>query len=176
MNNLDIALCIPLLWGTYKGFTRGFIFEVAIFIALLLGVYGGFRFSGWAAVYLQQYFSISSQLLPFISFLVVFIGILVLILLLAKLLEDMIKMTGLGIVNRLSGAALGMLKWAFIMSVLFYIITPIDNKNHILSEKIKSESFLYKPISSFSMLAVPAFKNFYEKYKGEVEEKLKDVR
>jgi len=38
MNYFDIMIAIPLIWGIYKGFKKGFIIEIASFIALGLGI------------------------------------------------------------------------------------------------------------------------------------------
>ena len=45
MNYLDIIIIIPLIWGAYKGFRKGFIIEIASLIALILGIWGGINFS-----------------------------------------------------------------------------------------------------------------------------------
>ena len=45
MNYFDIIFVIPLLWGAYKGFSKGFVLEIASFVALGLGVWGGLKFS-----------------------------------------------------------------------------------------------------------------------------------
>ena len=45
MNYIDIILAIPLVWAVYRGFTKGFIIEIASLIAMVLGVYGAIHFS-----------------------------------------------------------------------------------------------------------------------------------
>ena len=45
MNYLDFIIAIPLVWGAYKGFQRGFIFEIAMIIGLVLGLYLAFKMS-----------------------------------------------------------------------------------------------------------------------------------
>ena len=155
MNYLDYTICVPLLWGAYKGFSKGFLFEIALLIALVLGVYGALKCSSMASGYLQHHFHLSAALLPFVSFLAVFAAIVVTILLIAKLLELLIKPTPLGIINRIAGALLGIVKWAFIMSAFFYMLTPIDDQFHLLNEKTKEQSILYKPLTTFASYVMP---------------------
>ena len=44
MNFLDALIIAPLLWGAYKGFQKGLIFEIAMILGLIIGVYLGFKF------------------------------------------------------------------------------------------------------------------------------------
>ena len=157
---------MPLLWGTYKGFTKGLIYEVALFVALLLGVYGGLKFSGFASGYIADKWQVHGAALPFISFLSVFIAIVFIIILLAKLLEGATSLVAMGWLNKAGGALLGLCKWTLLVSMLFYFIVPIDTKWHLLSEKTKQESKLYNPVSNFSMLIVPKLKDYKEKIMG----------
>jgi membrane protein required for colicin V production len=45
MNYLDIILAIPLLWGLYKGVSKGIIKELASLVALIVGIYGAVHFA-----------------------------------------------------------------------------------------------------------------------------------
>ena len=42
MNYLDFIIAVPLLWGAWKGFQRGIIFEIAMLIGIILGLYLAF--------------------------------------------------------------------------------------------------------------------------------------
>jgi membrane protein required for colicin V production len=160
MSYIDIIICCALAWGAFKGFQKGFLFEIAIFFALIAACYCGFRFSGFAAGYLQKKFEISSSTLPFLSFLTVFILVVAGIIAFAKMLELLLKAVALNLFNKLAGAALGLAKWALIISLLFYFLIPFDNKYKLISEKAKENSFLYKPISGFSLFIIPVLKEY----------------
>ena len=84
MNFIDIILLIPLLWFGYKGFTKGFIIEIASLAALMLGIYGGVYFSNFVAKYLSQWFEIKSDYLPLISFSVTFLLIVIIVFLVGE--------------------------------------------------------------------------------------------
>jgi membrane protein required for colicin V production len=163
MYYIDILICALLAWGAYKGFQKGFLFEVAIFFALVAACYCGFRFSGFAAGYLQKKFEISSGTLPFISFLTVFIVVVAGVIAFAKILELLLKAVALNLFNKIAGACLGLAKWALIISLAFYFIVPFDNKYRLISEKAKEGSFLYKPITGFSMFIIPVLKEYKSK-------------
>ena len=163
MNYLDIIIAIPLIWGIYKGVTRGFVFEIALLMALILGVMGGVKLSKSASVYVKEFLNTSATWLPYVSFLVVFIIIVVLVILFAKLLESMLKISALGPANKIAGAIFGMLKWAFILSVVLHLFKPADSRYHIIPEQKKQDSFLFHYVSDFAVLIVPALEENYRK-------------
>ncbi len=158
MNFFDIIFVIPLLWGAYKGFTKGFVLEVASFVALGLGVWGGLKFSYLSAEYLSKLFDISEKLMPLISFSVVFIIIVVAVFLLAKLLQSVLKKAALGLVNRLLGLVFGVLKFAFILSVILNLINVFNNEIEFITPEKKEASLLYQPIEKVAQLLIPGIK------------------
>lgn len=158
MNFFDIIFVIPLLWGAYNGFSKGFVLEIASFVALGLGVWGGLKFSYVSAEYLSKLFDISEKLMPLISFSVVFIIIVVAVFLLAKLLQSVLKKAALGLVNRLLGLVFGVLKFAFILSIILNLINVFNNEIEFITPEKKEASFLYQPIEKVAQLLIPGIK------------------
>ena len=85
MNYIDIILCIPLVWGLYKGFTKGLIIEAATLVAFGLGVWGGIHFSDFIAQKIKETFDWQSPYLPVVSFALTFLVIIIIVFLIAKL-------------------------------------------------------------------------------------------
>ena len=77
MSIADIILCILLLIGVVAGYREGFLMELFSFLALLLGVLGGFKLLGWAMLYLGDHFDVGKDVLPYVAFFVVFIAIVI---------------------------------------------------------------------------------------------------
>ncbi|MGE0560263.1 MAG: CvpA family protein [Flavobacteriales bacterium] len=159
MNFFDIIFIIPLLWGAYKGFTKGFVIEIASFVALGLGVWGSLRFSYVSAEYLSKLFDISNKLMPIISFSLTFILIVVAVFTLAKLLQGVLKKAALGFVNKLLGLIFGVLKFAFILSILLNLVNVFNNEVEFISNEKKEASLLYQPIEKVSQLLIPGIKD-----------------
>ena len=156
MNYLDIIIALPLLWGAYKGFTKGLIIEAASLAALLLGIYGAIKFSGITSDFLVEKCNFSSQYLHIISFAITFILIVIAVHFIARLINKLVKAVALGFVNRLFGVIFGILKWAFIISVLLVVINKVDEKVNFISPEQKNESLLYQPLSNFAPLIIPS--------------------
>ncbi len=159
MNYFDIIIVIPLVWGIYKGYKKGFIIEMASFIALGLGIWGGIKFASLSANYLSKIFDISDKMMPLISFVVTFILIVIAVFSLAKILEKIIKLVALGFVNRIIGAAFGVLKFGLIISVILNIITSINSKIPFIAPKMLNSSLLYQPVSKIALIIIPGVKN-----------------
>lgn len=159
MNYFDIIIVIPLIWGCYKGYRKGFIIEIASVVALLLAVWGGINLSKLSAVYLGSVFDISEKLMPLISFAVTFIVIVIAVFAIAKLLQKLIKMVALGFVNRLAGLIFGGLKFALILSVVLNLVNVINNQVPIVKDEMKDSSILYGPIEKLAPIIIPGIKN-----------------
>lgn len=155
MNYLDIVLIIPLLWGLYKGFTKGLIIEVASLIALGLGIWGSIHFSDLTGAWLQEQLALETEYLSVLAFAVTFIGIVVAIYALAKLLERVVNLVAMKFANKMAGAAFGALKLGLIASVLLLIVDGMDQRIDFIPEEDKQASVLYGPVMSIAGTVIP---------------------
>lgn len=158
MNAIDIIILILLAWGAFRGFTQGFILQVVTFIALIIGVWASIAFSDNMAGFLTKNMDITGKYLPVLSFVLIFVLVVVVAHLIGMLLTRFIEITSLGWLNRLGGVAFGVLKMAFIASVLLTIQNRMKEKIHIISEKQIQTSLLYKPVSSLAPAVFPHLK------------------
>jgi len=159
MNYIDVILCIPLVWGLYKGFTKGLIIEAASLVAFGLGVWGGIHFSDLSANKISEWFNWHSPYLPIVSFAITFLLIVVIVYFIAKLIQRMVEGMALGAINKIGGAIFGSLKFALVMSVVIFILNAIEKSYPIVSFKTKEESLLYQPIGKIAPLLIPTLKN-----------------
>ena len=73
----DIIFILIFLWAAYKGFTKGFILQAASLAALILGIYGSIKFSGFVAAVIMEKMGRHGEYVPLISFAITFIGIVI---------------------------------------------------------------------------------------------------
>ena len=168
MNYLDIIIVIPLLWGAWKGFQRGLIFEIAMIINLILGFYIAFKFLHFFEKFVSKYISSSENFLPYLTFFLVLILVIVLMILLAKLLEGILKMTSLNVFNKIAGAVFGILKFALVISFLLALLRPVDLRMGLIHQQTKNESFLYNRVFNISHYLFPALQDVKEEFKHRV--------
>ena len=158
MNFIDAIIAIPLLWFTYKGFSKGLIIELATLIALLLGIYIAGHFSDYTADFLREKMDFHSKYMSIISFSLTFVGIVMLVMLFGKSLEKVVNMLLLSFVNKITGAVFGLIKAAFVISILLYILTTFELENKVISKDLQDGSVLYKPIKTIAPTVFPIIK------------------
>lgn len=159
MNYLDIVLAIPLLWGLYKGISKGIVKELSSLVALILGIYGAVHFADSIHPYLKEQFSIESSFVPIVSFAITFIVIVLLVRLIGILLDKVIKMAALGVISKLLGGIFGVFKTAFIISGLLLVINTFDYYLKLIPVDQKKASILYQPISEMIPSIMPNVKD-----------------
>jgi membrane protein required for colicin V production len=169
MSTLDIILVIFLFYFAYKGFTNGFIISIATLVGLVLGFYAASHFSELTANWLQHDMGLKSSNIKLIAYIVTFVIVVVLIFLLGRFLTGVVKTVGLGIVNRLAGAVLGIAKGALLASLLFLLFSKIDPNQSLFTAQHKKGSYIYKPVSAVAPAVIPLI----QKYTTEVEEMIK---
>lgn len=172
MNYIDIVLGLILLLAAIQGFRKGFIVELASLAALILGIWGAIKFSDWTAGYISRTFNYHSTFLGTLAFLVTFIGIVILIHILGKVLDKTVKAIALGFLNRLAGVIFGLLKIAVILSILLLLFDPVDENVHILPAQQKAESKLYSPMKQ----VVPTLFPFIKLWSAEKKDKPADQK
>ena len=150
LNIIDIILAIPILLFAWKGYSKGLIIEITTLAALILGLYFALYFSDFAAGMLTSSFNINPEYLGLISFVVTFIGVIILVLAVGKILEKFINILMLGFLNKLGGAVFGALKGALFLSVLIFLINYIDSDRTIIKKDAAVKSYLYQPVESFA--------------------------
>lgn len=123
MNYYDVGAAIILLWSAWKGFSSGFVVSVLSLLGLIAGIYLALYFSGFARDFLADNFDMDGMYLKTAAFALTFLGVVVGVHLVAKLLEKLLNAAALGPVNKLAGAAFGVLKGALIISVILMVLT-----------------------------------------------------
>lgn len=142
---------MPLLFGAYHGFKKGFLMEIVSLVAFVLAIIGGFKLLHTGMELLEQHFEINGNLLPYIAFIVIFILIVVGLNLLGKILKKVLDMTLLGSVDNLSGLILGTLKWAFGISVILWLTSYVGM---LIPDSYVEDSILYSYIEPIAPVTV----------------------
>jgi len=158
MSHIDIVLCIPIVWGLYRGFTKGLIIQVASLVALGLGIYGAITFSNIVAEYIKANFEMDYNYVSILAFAVTFLVIVIGIHFLGRAVEKILKLVALGLFNKLFGALFGAFKMAIILSALLFLFEMVNNRFQIISPESKSQSLLYEPLSNAIPRIIPQAK------------------
>jgi membrane protein required for colicin V production len=178
---LDLILLIPIGLALWKGWKNGFVMEVFSMLALFVGIYAGVHLSDWMAAFLHDKMDMTSDNLPIIAFVVVFLLVLVGLFFLGKLITQSVSAGGAERWNQLGGAFFSLTKTLLFLSVCFVLFNALDRKYSWLPNQQKEKSYFYEPIYNFSLFLLPAVENsdFYKKLEEKnlapIEVKKEDV-
>lgn len=117
---IDFIILIPLLWGGYQGFKKGLVMELITIIAFILGVTLGFLFMDWGIELLKPHIQ-DGSVIPYISFILIFLLVLFGVLMLGKLIKGLVNITLMGSIDKIGGSVFGILKWAFAISIFLWL-------------------------------------------------------
>ncbi len=155
MNFIDLIIIALLLLGAIRGFTDGFIKELASLLALILGIWGAIKFSSYTAAKMYDYFDMTGKYVGIVAFLITFVIIVVLVHFVGLVVDKFVDTLSLGFFNRLAGIVFGAFKTALILSVILVILNAIDAKVRFLPrEKIEKSKF-YNPIADIAPALFP---------------------
>ena len=123
---LDILLLIFLIFAVIRGYQRGLIVGVFSFVAIVIGLAAAIKLSAVVADYLGENVKLSAQWLPVVSFVLVFLLVVVLIRLGANMLQRTVEWSMLGWVNRLGGIVFYSAIVLLVYSVLLFYASHLQ--------------------------------------------------
>ncbi len=118
MTGWDWALVTILFLGAYRGYKKGILLEAIAIVGFIVALIAALHLLPQSTAWLTDQFGSENNVLPILAFLLTFIVIVVTITMLGRLLKSVIHLTPLGFADDVLGAALGAVKWAFILSLL----------------------------------------------------------
>lgn len=136
-----------MVYGGYRGYQTGLLIQIITFIAFIIAVITAFNLCQLGIIKLKQWFDLHESILPVVSFIVIFIGVLILIILLGKFLTTVLHQTLLGSVDQYAGALVGILKAAFGLSCILWLLEKSGLK---FPNSYTDESFIYNWLTEYS--------------------------
>jgi membrane protein required for colicin V production len=161
---IDIAFFIAMILALFKGLRKGFVLGIFSLLAFIIGLAAALKLSAIVAGYLQTNGVASSKWLPAISFFLVFIVVILLVGLGARLIKKTIDLAMLGWLDRLGGMVL----YIIIYTIIFSIILFFAEKLLVLKPETIADSVVYKYIQPWGPKVInnlgniiPIFKDMF---------------
>jgi membrane protein required for colicin V production len=143
---VDIVLILLLLFGAYRGYQKGLLLEILTFFALIIAIISAFNLLHAGVKFLSNYFE-SSKILPYISFILIFLLVFIGIFFLSKALKKIVDYTLLGRFDKYAGALLGACEIAFGISMILWL----SHNAHIdMPRSYTNGTFLYPNLVAFA--------------------------
>ena len=160
----DIIILIIMAAGLIVGAKKGIIKQLASIIGLIAGIIAAKIMYETVAEWLCPTVTDSMTIAQILSFVLIWIAVPLLFSLAASVITKALELIYLGWLNRILGAALGAMKYALLLSILFCTIDFLDNKNELISQETKQSSILYTPTKGIATWLFPIAKRTAEKY------------
>lgn len=158
MEILDILLILPLIYGAWKGFQKGFIMELFTILALVVGLYAAFNFSDKFSKHME-FGKETHSYMPAISFVVLFLLVGAMVYFGGKALEQVLKIAQLSAFNKIIGATLGVFKWLYLTACVLVFIVSFDKEEKIIKKSNKEKSFMYALNTGVLKYSLPGVKH-----------------
>ncbi len=170
---IDIMVLLAAILAVLNGYRKGLIMAIFNMVSLLIGIAAAVKLSALVAPTIADYIEVGARFLPILSFLVVFVLVVLAIRLVGKILEKSLETLKIGFVNRLAGIALYIVLYIAILSVLLFFV----DKTGLLSAELAEKSVTYHLIAPFGPAILdglgsilPWFKNMFNDLNGFFEE------
>ena len=159
---VDVLFLLFMVMAVYKGLRQGLIIAVFSGIAIIIGLAAAIRLStavaGWAGANTH----LSSRWLPAIAFILVFVAVVIVVRLGARLAEKAVDLALMGWLNKLAGVLLYAALYTIILSVLLFYAVQL----HLVSGKTLSSSVTYPVIRPWGPVVIDEFGKFVPWFEG----------
>ncbi len=119
--------------------------EIVSILALFIGVLGSLKFLHVAMNFLDNNFEINGTILPYVAFIMLFVGILLVVIASGKFIKKLVDYTLLGSADNIAGAFVGLLKWGLFLSLglmllefLHYTLPADWTESSVLYSSVKN--------------------------------------
>lgn len=161
---IDIAFLLVMIISVFKGFSKGFVVGIFSFIAFIIGLAAALKLSALVAQHLQTASGVSGKWMPFLAFSLVFIVVVLLVNIGARIIRKTISIAMLGWLDRLAGIVL----YIIIYTIIFSVILFFAEKMALLKPETIKASKVYNFVAPWGPAVInnlgkiiPVFKDLF---------------
>ena len=161
---IDVVFLVLLIAGMIKGAAKGIVMALFSFAGWFIGLAAALKLSATVAVYMQGHTGISPRWLPLLSFVLVFVIVVLVVQWTGRAIENIFSFTLLGWVNRLGGALLYTGMYILLGSILLFYAEKmrlISPETLATSRAHSLTAGLAPAIMEGLGALIPAFKNTF---------------
>ncbi len=155
MAALDIVMIALMIYFIVKGFMRGFVMEVASLFGIVISLYVAKWYGDALMSFILSATGWAAEVNHVVSFVVVFLLMLIAVRFGAMLVSRLVKLVLLGWLDKLLGAVFSWLKCVLVMSVLLFSFGKVNGYIGLVSNEYLSSTILYEPVRSLAYLFFP---------------------
>lgn len=161
MGVIDIVIVCCFLPALYFGIKNGLVKQVVAFAVVYFGIVLSLRFSAPVARWAVEHVHLSEFCAKAISFILIFFAVALILSLLGRIVEKIIKISLLGWLNKLLGVVMTFILFALLISVIVYFVDSANNLLDFIPEEKLAESRFYPVLLHLSQEVFPHFKELF---------------
>lgn len=158
MNIIDIIILCCLVPAIIRGISKGFIDQAYSLVALVLGAWLSFKFSGAVGNWLSSFAELPASILHLVAFALILLVVMALTTIAGKAVEGLVKVVMLGWLNKLLGAVFAVLKALLVIGLVVIMIDSLNSLIPIIPAKTLEGSVLYQPVKDIANVVFPYLK------------------
>ena len=158
MSIIDVVFLIIFIPFVIRGIKLGFVVQAAAVVALIVGAWLAFRFSGLVAGWLAPLVHASENVLQTASFVIILILAILVFHLVGKGLEKVVNLALLGWLDKVLGGIFAAIKVILVLGILIMLFNTLNTKYNWVDAATLGESFLYEPLKDAAYAVFPYFK------------------
>lgn len=173
MNGFDVIIAMPIAFFAWLGYRNGLVREILGIVGVVLALFIGFQYAGPATNWFNTETVEKSEYLPYFTFVIIFIVILILIRLTIFFMEEFLSVLMLSVPNRILGSLFGILKASLFISIALIIFDTVE----VPDKDVRQSSFTYNTLFGVAPKAYdtvaffyPGAESFYEDIQTRFEE------
>ena len=159
---IDVLFLLFMVMATFRGLKQGLIIAVFSAVAIVIGLAAAIRLSAAVASWGSANTHLSSRWLPVLAFILVFLAVVIVVRLGARLAEKAVDLALLSWINKLAGVILYAAVYIIILSVLLFYAVQL----HLIAGKTLSSSVTYPFIRPWGPVVIDEFGKFVPWFKG----------
>jgi membrane protein required for colicin V production len=157
---LDLVFAGFLIFGILSGLWDGFFAELASLVSLFVGIFLAFKFSFILRDILLGHVSWNPETVQATAFLLTFVLVVIAITLLGKVLTAFANFTALGLLNKIGGGLIGLLKAILILGVVLVIFEKLNSNDRFIKKETLEKSVLYPKILKTATWIYPSLESW----------------
>jgi len=163
---LDIIVVLVVAFGFYAGYSRGLIKTVFDTLSLFIGILAALKLSPIVINFFDSITNVSPTITYLVGVVITFLLVMALVRFVGRKMEDVLEAANINVLNKLAGGALQGLFFAFLLSMLIWVL---GNYN-VINPSIKDSSVTYELLEPLPeagktvfKAVKPIFESFWEK-------------
>ncbi|HTR28088.1 MAG TPA: CvpA family protein [Puia sp.] len=159
---IDVLFLLFMVLAVFRGVRHGFIISVCSAIAIFIGLAAAIRLSASVAANVSNSAHLSYRWLPVLAFVLIFLGVVLLVRLGARMLEKAVDLAMMGWLNKLAGVLLYAAIYTIVLSVVLFYGVQL----HLIGPRTLKASVTYPFIRPWGQVVIDEFGKFVPWFKG----------